>query len=79
MTKKLYLYHPLGRIQVSVADREREKNISKQSDNMFIVDILFLSNHNIHKSLCGLCFWASDFLINRIYKNLSTKGSEAQK
>ena len=25
MTKKLYLYHPLGRIQVSVADREREK------------------------------------------------------
>ena len=25
MTKKLYLYHPLGPIQVSVADREREK------------------------------------------------------
>ena len=68
MTKKLYLYHPLGRIQVSVADRERErKKISKQSDNMFIVDILFLSNHNIHKSLLGLCFWASDFLIDRFY------------
>jgi len=25
-----------------------------------ILDILFSSNHNIHKSLCGLCFWASD-------------------
>ena len=30
-----------------------------------ILDILFLSNHNIHKSLCGLCFWASDPLIER--------------
>ena len=43
------------------------------------LDILFLSNHNIHKSLCGLCFWASDPLINRTYKNLSIKGSEAPK
>ena len=24
------------------------------------LDILFSSNHNIHKSLYGLCFWASD-------------------
>ena len=29
------------------------------------LDILFLSNHNIHKSSCGLCFWASDALIDR--------------
>ena len=29
------------------------------------LDILFSSNHNIHKSSCGLCFWASDPLINR--------------
>ena len=28
------------------------------------LDILFLSNHNIHKSSCGLCFWASDPLID---------------
>ena len=28
--------------------------------NIWILDILFSSNHNIHKSLCGLCFWASD-------------------
>ena len=31
------------------------------------LDILFLSNHNIHKSLFSLCFWASDPLINRSY------------
>ena len=31
------------------------------------VDILFSSNHNIHKSSCGLCFWASDPSINRFY------------
>ena len=30
-----------------------------------ILDILFLSNHNIHKSLWDLCFWASDTLIER--------------
>ena len=29
--------------------------------------ILFLSNHNIHKSSYGLCFWASDTLIERLY------------
>ena len=27
----------------------------------------------------GLCFWASDPLIDNFYKNLSIKGSEAQK
>ena len=34
---------------------------------IYTLDILFLSNHNIHKSLCGLCFWASDPLIDRVY------------
>ena len=43
------------------------------------LDILFSSNRNIHKSLCCLCFWASDPLIDRFYLNLSIKGSEAQK
>ena len=43
------------------------------------LDILFSSNHNIHKSSHGLCFWASDPLIDKFYKNLSIKGSEAQK
>ena len=33
----------------------------------YILDILFPSNHNIHKSLYGLCFWASDLLIDRFY------------
>ena len=39
----------------------------------------FSSNHNIHKGLYGLCCWASDPLIETFYKNLSIKGSEAQK
>ena len=43
------------------------------------VDILFLSNHNVHKSLCGLCFWASESFNWQIFVNLSIKGSEAQK
>ena len=43
------------------------------------LDILFSSNHNIHKNSCNLCFWASDPLIDRFYQNLSIKGSEAQK
>ena len=30
-----------------------------------ILDVIFLSNHNIHKSLFGLCFWASDPLFER--------------
>ena len=31
------------------------------------LDVLFLSNLNIRKSLCGLYFWASDPLIERLY------------
>ena len=27
----------------------------------------FLSNHNIHNSLCVLCFWAAGPLIDRFY------------
>ena len=29
------------------------------------LDILFSSNHNIHKSSSGHCFWASDPLIEK--------------
>ena len=43
------------------------------------LDILFSSNHNIHKYSHGLCFWASDPLIEKFYRNLSIKESEAQK
>ena len=50
------------------------------SHNMYVqLDILFLSNHNIHKSSLGLCFWASEPLIERFYFNISIKESEAQK
>ena len=34
---------------------------------IYLLDILFLSNHNIHKSSYGLCFWALDPLIDRLY------------
>ena len=43
------------------------------------IEYTFSSNCNINKGLCGLCFWASDPLIDRFYKNLSIKESEAQK
>ena len=38
-----------------------------------VLDILFSSNHNIHKSSCGLCFWASDPLIHRFTKIFQLK------
>ena len=44
-----------------------------------IIDILFSSNHNIHKNSCGLCFWASDPLIERFYSKPLITGSEAPK
>ena len=34
---------------------------------MGTLDIFFSSNHNIHKSSCGLCFLASDPLIDTFY------------
>ena len=34
-------------------------------EGIYTLDIPFLSNHNIHKSLISLCFWASDPLIQR--------------
>ena len=39
---------------------------SKKIIGMYTLDILFWSNHNIHKSLCGLSFWASDSWIERL-------------
>ena len=46
----------------------------------YTLDILFSSNHNINKSSCDLCYWASDPLIDRILqKNISLKVSGTQK
>ena len=40
--------------------------ISKIQKSIYdTLDVLFPSNHNIHKSSCGLYFWASDPLIER--------------
>ena len=38
---------------------------AKKAIQITKLDILLSSNHNIHKSLCGLCFWTSDPLIER--------------
>ena len=43
----------------------KEEEISAYMAEVSALNILFLSNHNIHKSLFGLCFWASDSLIER--------------
>ena len=34
---------------------------------IYTLDILFSSNHNDHRSSGGLCFWASDPLIEEDY------------
>ena len=44
-----------------------------------ILDILFLSNRNIHKSSSDHCFWASYHSIDGFYLNHSIKWSTAQK
>ena len=36
----------------------------------------FSSNHNIHKSSCGLCFWALDPLIDEIKASGTQKQSQ---
>ena len=46
--------------------------------HMTLLDILFPSNHNIHKSSYDLCFWAFDPLIDRFYWNLSIKGLKSK-
>ena len=40
--------------------------VNKTTTNLLrYIRYTFLSNHNIHKSSCGLCLWASDPLIER--------------
>ena len=51
MTKKLYLYHPLGRIQVSVADREREKKYQNKVI-ILIVGIYFFRQITTFIKVC---------------------------
>ena len=59
--------------------RVKRKNAKTICKFAYTLDILLLSNHKIHKSSHGLCFWTSDPLIDKFYKNLSIKGSEVQK
>ena len=61
----------IPRIQASLSHHKMilwEKfNLDLLFMHICTVDILFLSNHNIYKSLPGPCLWASDLLINRFY------------
>ena len=49
------------------------------SNEGYTIDILFSRIIMFIKVGVGLCFWASDPLIDIFYYNLSIKGSEAQK
>ena len=56
---------------------EEVPRLSKEGDRPCrqpVVDILFLSYHNIHKSSCGLCFYASDPFLNEITKIYQLNG-----
>ena len=46
------------------SQQQQEDEQQQNAQNHQGLDILFSSNHNIQKSLCGLC-WASDPLIER--------------
>ena len=48
-------------------------------NNYVQLNIIFSSNHNIHKCLSDLGFWPSDPLIDRFHYNLLIKGSEDHK
>ena len=72
---KVTIYFVVRKLKAAVVDAKLSMHGLIQSP----LDILFSSNHNIHKSLCGLYFWASDPLIDRFYYDLLLKRSEAQK
>ena len=44
-----------------------------------ILDIFFSSNQKVHKTLCGLCFWALDPLIGVILLNVGMMSKGCRK
>ena len=58
--------HRLRRITLKLMLLGKTFKTQGETNCSAAVDILFPSNHNIHKSSCGHCFWASDPLIDRI-------------
>ena len=67
--KNRYLYsfhtHIIESIQTPTKVQGQKQN-HQQKTSKYIF-IYFSSNHNVHKCLCGHCFWASDPLIERFY------------
>ena len=64
--------------EANLNSRHSPSSSSLQTDHVYDPEVVsrsvcdnirytFSSNHNIYKSSCGLCFWASDPLIERFY------------
>ena len=56
-------------VETSLQSRRITKSEPKKKVFCICVRYTFSSNHNIHKGSCGLCFWASDPYIERIYQD----------
>ena len=69
----------VGRMMIHKPKIFMIESLHYRQHELGILDILFSSNHNIHKSSSDHCFWASDHLIDGFYLNHSIKWSEAQK
>ena len=52
-------------VETSLQPEKNNKIRTQKKVFYMYVRYTFLSNHNIHKSSCGLCFWALDPLIER--------------
>ena len=64
----IYLHRPSRSVTISrpycLGTASARVIFYRNIEYLYILDILFSSNHNIHKTLCGLCFWASEPLID---------------
>ena len=54
-------------IKLNIGGKNTEYMLRNIHNYLSTIHILFSSNHNIHKSLCGFCFWAADPLIDKFY------------
>ena len=52
-------------LEATTMTRTKEDQTSRVVGKKCRLDILFLSNQNIHKSSFGFCFWASEPIIAR--------------
>ena len=65
--RKLLFFHKFATHDNTVCVMNWWKCAEASTSHAHTLDILFSSNRNIHKSSRGLCFWASDPLIDTFY------------